>query len=68
MVVTGLGVISPLGNEPVIFFDNLMAGKSGIKRSPDGAKAVSAFCRQDKIDSSAGCSYMYYATTTTRWL
>ncbi|MGH8657000.1 MAG: beta-ketoacyl-[acyl-carrier-protein] synthase family protein [Gammaproteobacteria bacterium] len=32
MVVTGLGVISPLGNEPFIFFDNLMAGKSGIKR------------------------------------
>ncbi|MGH8644896.1 MAG: beta-ketoacyl synthase N-terminal-like domain-containing protein, partial [Gammaproteobacteria bacterium] len=32
MAVTGLGVISPLGNESLTFFENLMAGKSGIKR------------------------------------
>jgi len=32
VVVTGLGVICPLGNEPFAFFNNLMAGKSGIKR------------------------------------
>ena len=32
VVVTGLGVISPVGNDPKTFFANLMAGKSGIKR------------------------------------
>jgi 3-oxoacyl-[acyl-carrier-protein] synthase II len=32
VVVTGLGVISPVGKNPAEFFDNLMAGRSGIKR------------------------------------
>ena len=32
VVVTGLGVLSPVGNDPKTFFANLMAGKSGIKR------------------------------------
>jgi 3-oxoacyl-[acyl-carrier-protein] synthase II len=32
VAVTGLGVLSPLGNDPKTFFSNLMAGKSGIKR------------------------------------
>ncbi len=32
VVVTGLGVLSPIGNDPRTFFANLMAGKSGIKR------------------------------------
>lgn len=32
VVVTGLGVISPLGNDKNTFFKNLMAGKSGIKK------------------------------------
>lgn len=32
VVVTGVGVISPLGNDKNTFFSNLMAGKSGIKR------------------------------------
>lgn len=32
VAVTGLGVLSPLGNDPKTFFANLMAGKSGIKR------------------------------------
>lgn len=32
VVVTGLGVISPVGNSPEEFFSNLMAGHSGIKR------------------------------------
>jgi 3-oxoacyl-[acyl-carrier-protein] synthase II len=50
VLITGLGVISPLGNEPFVLFDNLTAGKSGIKRiradfcerlsSPIGASAV----------------------------
>ena len=32
VVITGLGVISPVGKNPVEFFDNLMAGHSGIRR------------------------------------
>jgi 3-oxoacyl-[acyl-carrier-protein] synthase II len=32
VVVTGLGVVSPLGNDRETFFANLMAGKSGIRR------------------------------------
>lgn len=32
VVITGLGVISPVGNSPEEFFSNLMAGRSGIKR------------------------------------
>ncbi|NNM70776.1 MAG: beta-ketoacyl-[acyl-carrier-protein] synthase family protein [Gallionella sp.] len=32
VVITGLGIISPLGNHPTEFFSRLMAGHSGIKR------------------------------------
>ena len=32
VVITGLGVISPVGKTPAEFFSNLMAGHSGIKR------------------------------------
>jgi len=32
VVITGLGVISPVGKNPVEFFANLMAGRSGIRR------------------------------------
>src|SRR5512135_2121432 len=32
VVITGLGVISPVGKTPADFFSNLMAGHSGIKR------------------------------------
>jgi len=32
VVITGLGVASPLGHTPETFFENLVAGKSGIKR------------------------------------
>ena len=32
VVITGLGIISPVGNNPAEFFDNLMAGRSGIRR------------------------------------
>ena len=32
VVITGLGIVSPVGNNPAEFFSNLMAGHSGIKR------------------------------------
>ena len=32
VVITGMGMVSPLGNNPNDFFTNLMAGKSGIHR------------------------------------
>jgi len=32
VAVTGIGILSPLGNDRETFFANLMAGKSGIKR------------------------------------
>lgn len=32
VVITGLGVISPVGATPADFFENLMAGRSGIRR------------------------------------
>jgi 3-oxoacyl-[acyl-carrier-protein] synthase II len=35
VVVTGYGVISPLGNKVNILWDNILNGKSGIKRITD---------------------------------
>jgi 3-oxoacyl-[acyl-carrier-protein] synthase II len=32
VAVTGLGVVSPLGNDPRSFFDALVAGRSGVRR------------------------------------
>jgi 3-oxoacyl-[acyl-carrier-protein] synthase II len=32
VVITGLGIISPIGKTSAEFFDNLMAGRSGIRR------------------------------------
>ena len=32
IVITGIGVISPLGDTPMDFYNNLIAGKSGIKK------------------------------------
>lgn len=32
IAITGLGMVTPLGNTPEIFFANLVAGKSGISR------------------------------------
>ncbi|MEO6066325.1 MAG: beta-ketoacyl-[acyl-carrier-protein] synthase family protein [Lysobacterales bacterium] len=35
MAITGMGIVSPCGNEPGEFFQNLVAGKSGIARLPE---------------------------------
>src|SRR5262245_50126460 len=32
VVVTGLGIVSPLGNEAETFWDNLLAGKCGVEK------------------------------------
>ncbi|MEP7084016.1 MAG: beta-ketoacyl-[acyl-carrier-protein] synthase family protein [Betaproteobacteria bacterium] len=37
VAVTGIGVISPLGNTPAEFFDSLLAGRSAIVRLPPPA-------------------------------
>jgi 3-oxoacyl-[acyl-carrier-protein] synthase II len=35
VVISGVGVVSPLGNSGPEFFDHLIAGKSGVSRFPD---------------------------------
>jgi 3-oxoacyl-[acyl-carrier-protein] synthase II len=35
VVVTGMGLISPLGSDPVSVFNRLLAGDSGIRRLPE---------------------------------
>jgi len=43
VVITGLGVITPLGNDPETLFSRLMAGESGIRRiTTEGSKAPSS--------------------------
>ncbi len=36
VAVTGLGVVSPLGNDPADFFDGLVHGRPGIRHVPLG--------------------------------
>ena len=36
-MVSGMGVVSPLGNDPATLFGNLMAGRSGVSRLPPDA-------------------------------
>jgi beta-ketoacyl-acyl-carrier-protein synthase II len=40
VVITGLGVVSPIGNSTRDFFANLIAGRSGIRRIPAPEHAV----------------------------
>ncbi len=35
VVITGMGVVSPIGNDVQTFWDNLIAGKSGVARIKD---------------------------------
>jgi len=35
VVVTGLGVISPVGNDTATFFENLLSARSGVTRLPE---------------------------------
>ena len=35
VVVTGFGLVSPIGNNPEVFFNNLLNGVSGIKFDPE---------------------------------
>ncbi|HKA43986.1 MAG TPA: beta-ketoacyl-[acyl-carrier-protein] synthase family protein [Burkholderiales bacterium] len=40
VVVTGLGIVSPIGNSPQEFFSNLLAVRSGIRRFGDSGQVV----------------------------
>ncbi|WP_060239856.1 beta-ketoacyl-[acyl-carrier-protein] synthase family protein [Burkholderia pseudomultivorans] len=37
VVITGIGLAAPLGNDPQSFFNALISGKNGIRRHPDPA-------------------------------
>lgn len=36
VAITGMGIVSPVGNDCTTFFDNLLAGRSGIRRLSAG--------------------------------
>lgn len=55
VAITGLGVVSPLGNEIGVFRENLLAGKSGISNltlfSPGSLPSrIAAECRLDRME------------------
>ena len=54
VVVTGIGIVSPLGNDPVTFFDGLAAGKSGIRLldPPASLSATSALASKRHVAGS----------------
>ncbi len=58
VVVTGIGVVSPVGNWPGPFFDNVAAGRSGIRLLPAGEHAspvqVAAWIEAPIEDESKG--------------
>ena len=54
VVITGMGIVSPLGNDVDIFWDNLVAGKNGITTQDwlvaDGYNATVAAAIKDPVD------------------
>lgn len=61
VVVTGMGVVTPLGHDPDIFYDNLLEGVSGISQIEtfDCAQFPTVSCLLDLFSSvtpSACCS------------
>ena len=51
VVVTGLGVVAPMGDEPNAFFANLLEGRSGIDALPDEpGRFVAARAQFDAAD------------------
>ena len=54
VVVTGIGIVSPLGNDPVTFFDALAAGTSGIRLldPPASLSATSALASKRHVAGS----------------
>ena len=55
VAVTGIGVVSPLGNAPDAFFDALAAGRSGVARieAPWGARLASPVAAAVRFDGAA---------------
>lgn len=55
VAVTGIGVVSPLGNDPDAFFDALAAGRSGVARleAPYGARLASPIAAAARFDGAA---------------
>ncbi|MBA3564792.1 MAG: beta-ketoacyl-[acyl-carrier-protein] synthase family protein [Gammaproteobacteria bacterium] len=55
VAVTGLGIVSPSGNDPVEFFDNLTAGRSAIGRLPEtlSARLSTRIAGSASFDASA---------------
>jgi 3-oxoacyl-[acyl-carrier-protein] synthase II len=58
VVVTGMGIVSPVGNWPGPLFDNVAAGRSGIRLLPAGERAspvqVAAWIDAPIADGSKG--------------
>lgn len=52
VAVTGLGLVSPLGNTPQVFFDNLMNGVSGVRSLAPGPELDGVATR-----AAAQCNY-----------
>ena len=54
VVITGMGIVSPLGNDVDIFWDNLVTGKNGITTQDwlveDGYNATVAAAIKDPVD------------------
>jgi beta-ketoacyl-acyl-carrier-protein synthase II len=55
VAVTGIGLVSPLGNDPGTFFDALAAGRSGVARleAAYGARLASPIAASVRFDGAA---------------